>query len=223
MKKLTVYNLEGQKSGETEFNDQDFFEKENPELLHQVSTVLQNNQRVYTAHTKSKDEVRGGGKKPWKQKGTGRARAGSIRSPLWKGGGVTFGPRNERNYVKKINKKTSQLALALAINAKVEQQEIKIIDNFEIEKPKTKKIISLIKALKIGNHSILLVLEKRNLTVTKSGGNIPRLNIKVVTDLNTLDLMKSQYVLIEQKAWEILKKDRLKKKSSNKILSEKNN
>ena len=137
MLKLPVYNLEGEKVGETELNPKIFSEKFRPALIWQVLTSMQANRHFPWAHTKTRGEVRGGGAKPWRQKGTGRARHGSIRSPIWRGGGVTFGPRKEKNYSKKIPKKMRRKALFSALSQKLKDGEIKIVDQWQLPEIKT--------------------------------------------------------------------------------------
>ena len=123
MVKVAVYNTEGKKVSDQELPDRLFAVEPNHDMIHQVIVAQQNNHRRVLAHTKDRSEVRGGGKKPWRQKGTGRARHGSIRSPLWKGGGVTFGPRNDRNFSKNINRKMAFGALAMIMSDKVANKQ----------------------------------------------------------------------------------------------------
>jgi len=200
MVKLPVYNLEGKELEKVSLNDKSFSCEFNPALVHQVTTILQNNKRIYTAHTKTKGEVRGGGKKPWKQKGTGRARAGSIRSPLWVGGGVTFGPRNNRNYSRKINKQERHLAFAMVFGSKSADKEIKVVDNWNIGKPKTKELFQIISRFGISSQSALLVSAKNNENLVRAGKNLPRVDIKVVANINMLDLLSHKFVIIEKEA-----------------------
>ena len=144
MLKVLTYTQNGKESGKAELPSEIFDVKMNSDLVHQVVIAQMSNQRQVIAHTKDKSEVRGGGKKPWKQKGTGRARHGSIRSPIWKGGGVTFGPTKDRNFKKKINKKMRRKALFMVLSSKVKDKEMIILDELKIEKPKTKEIMKII-------------------------------------------------------------------------------
>src|SRR3989339_1482700 len=128
--KVDLYNLAGKITGQQELADEVFNVKIKPEVVHEVYIAQMANQREAWADTKGKGEVRGGGKKPWKQKGTGRARHGSTRSPIWKGGGVTFGPTKERNFKKDINKKMARKALLMAISSKAKNRQLLVLDNF---------------------------------------------------------------------------------------------
>ncbi len=139
MIEVPIYNQEGNKEGMVSLPEQLFALPSNDSLVHQVVVSQQSNQRRGTAHTKFRSEVRGGGKKPYRQKGTGRARHGSIRSPLWVGGGVTFGPRNEKSYAKKVNKKMQNLALFTVLSQKVRDNGIAFVDTFSFAKPKTQE------------------------------------------------------------------------------------
>ena len=135
---VDIYNQQNKKVDKMELPDNIFNIKWNPDLVWQTAMVMNANRRQILAHTKDRGEVKGGGKKPWRQKGTGRARAGSIRSPLWKGGGVTFGPTKERNFKRKINKKMRRLAFFSLISKKIKDSELKIIDSLDINSFKTK-------------------------------------------------------------------------------------
>ncbi|MFH1182859.1 MAG: 50S ribosomal protein L4 [Candidatus Moraniibacteriota bacterium] len=204
MLKVPVYNLEGKESGNIDLNDKSFSVEFNPALVHQVAVALKNNLRIPAAHTKTKGEVRGGGKKPWKQKGTGRARAGSIRSPIWKGGGVTFGPRNNRNYHAKVNKRVGKLVFAMVVKAKAEDKELKVIDSLNISQPKTKELVKLLLSLDIRGQSVLLITAEKLLNLEKAGKNLLNLKIKSAKGVNTLDILNHQFVIIEKAAFELL-------------------
>lgn len=142
-----VYNQKSEETGKHELSDKVFGVKANIGLIHQAVVAQMGNQRQVLAHTKGKSEVRGGGKKPWKQKGTGRARAGSSRSPIWIGGGITFGPRSDQNFSKRINKKMRQKALVSVLSNKVKNESFVILDKFEIKEYKTKKFNDIISKL----------------------------------------------------------------------------
>src|SRR3989344_8010007 len=136
--KTQVYNLKGEKVGDIELSDKIFARDWNPDLVHQVMLAQAANRRHPWAHTKNRGEVRGGGIKPWKQKHTGRSRQGSIRSPIWKGGGVSHGPVSERDFSKKINKKMLRAAIYSVLSKKLSDGQLKVIDSLELEAPKTK-------------------------------------------------------------------------------------
>ena len=153
---INIYNQEGKKTGQMKLPEEVFGKDFKPDLIHQVIIGMQSNKRQGTAHTKDRGEVRGGGKKPWKQKGTGRARHGSNRSPIWIGGGVTFGPTNEKNYKKVLPKKIRKAALLSILSAKAKDKDILVVEGIEIKEPKTKiikpildKLLSIIQAERV--------------------------------------------------------------------------
>ena len=167
---------------------------------------MQSNARAGTAHTKDRSEVRGGGKKPWKQKGTGRARHGSRRSPIWTGGGVTFGPRNEKDYSKKINKNVKANALSVTLSKKLADGEMIFVDSFSFEKPKTadaKTIVTtLAKATGIDelatkrNNAAVIILSERNENVEKSFSNFGNIEVVQAKDINIIDLLTYKYTVV---------------------------
>ncbi len=142
-----LYNQRGESIGQIELPDRVFRVPPNNDLLYQVVTSQYSNQRQTLAHAKGRSEVRGGGKKPWQQKGTGRARHGSIRSPLWKGGGVTFGPTKERNFKKRINSKVARKALSIALSSKAHDGQLVVVDSINLPAPKTKEMAAVVKSL----------------------------------------------------------------------------
>src|SRR6056297_1740846 len=157
--KSTIYTREGAEKGEVTLPESVFGAAWNADLVHEVVVGMQANARETTAHTKDRSEKRGGGKKPWRQKGTGRARHGSRRSPIWSGGGVTFGPRNERNYKKKINKKERRKALFMTLSAKASGDFLIVLDKLEVKKPKTKEL-SFLNNLPCKEESVLIAMDK---------------------------------------------------------------
>ncbi len=160
--KADLFNQKNEKIGTVELPETVFGVKFNSDLVHQVLTVQVANRRRTLADTKDRGEVSGGGKKPWKQKGTGRSRQGSNRSPLWKGGGATFGPQKERNFSRSINQKMKQLAIFGIFSKKLADQEIKIIDTLNLEDRKTKKLDGLLKNFISLKESVLLIPAKEN-------------------------------------------------------------
>lgn len=184
--KVKIFNQAGEIIDNTDFSN--YTKNFNHELVHQVVIAMQANRRQANAHAKIRSEKRGGGKKPWRQKGTGRARHGSIRSPLWRGGGVTFGPRNTRNFNKKINKKMKQKALTQVLSAKARDKEIIIFDKLNLNK--TKDATALLNKLKIKS-ALLLNIKPR------AFNNLPR--IKGAPSLNILDLLNYKYLITEKK------------------------
>src|SRR3989344_1915585 len=205
MSSFKVYNQEGKEIANLELNKAIFKLPWNDDLVHQAVRVAFANQRQVLASTKDRSEVRGGGRKPWRQKGTGRARHGSIRSPLWKGGGVTFGPTSERNFKLSINKKMAKKALLMVLSAKVRDGEILILDDLKLPTPKTKemaKIISNFTKVKNG----LLVMSKSVEDVKRAARNLPNLGIININNLNILDVLKYQYLIITKEGLEELSK-----------------
>jgi len=172
-------------------------------VLHNAVVNFLANQRQGTAATKTKGLVSGGGKKPWKQKSTGRARAGSSRSPLWRGGGTVFGPQ-PRDYSYSLPKKAKKAALHAAISGKLADGEIIVINGFGIEKPSTKDMVSLLKNLGLAGNSTLIVLSGKNDAVLLSARNIPGVKVARVTDLNPYEVAASRRILFERQAVEML-------------------
>ncbi len=204
--KTDIYTQEGKKKGTVELPASVFDVKWNADLVHQVVVSMQANARTSVAHTKDRGDVAGGGKKPWNQKGTGRARHGSSRSPIWKGGGVTFGPRNDRNFTKKINKKMRTKALYAVLAKKFKDQEVIFIDTLKLDAPKTSDAKSIISALSSvkglealttkKHNTALIALPKKDINVQQSFSNFGNLSIDEVRNLNPVDLLKHKFVLI---------------------------
>ena len=208
--KLPVYNLDGETTKELEVREAIFGVKVKPEVIHQVIVAQQANSRQVLAHTKDKSEVRGGGKKPWKQKGTGNARHGSIRSPLWKGGGVTFGPTKDRNFSKKVNKKQKQLALAMCLSDRVADGALAIFDKLELSEGKTKelsawlkKIKDKISGLKPGK-KFLVVMDKNDKKMIRAAMNLGKVNTILADSLNCFDILKSDNLLFSTEAVKVV-------------------
>lgn len=194
--KTKVYNLVGKEAGELELSDEIFNVKVKPEVVHEVFVAQTNNAREPWADTKNRGEVSGGGKKPWAQKGTGRARHGSIRSPIWKGGGVTFGPLSIRNYKTKTNKKTRRLATKMCFSDKANNGALWVVENFSFEQPKTKFFASLLKSLPAKQHSFLVLTAGKDETVLKVTKNLPKIQTMRAEDASVADLMGKQAVII---------------------------
>lgn len=198
MVKVKVYNLEGKEVEEIKLDPQIFEVEINPALVHQVVEAQQANTRFKLAHTKTKGEVRGGGKKPWRQKGTGRARAGSTRSPLWVGGGVTFGPRKEREFGKKINKKMKTKALFMTLTDKVKENSLVVLDKLALAKIKTKDLVKVLKKLPHKKASALIVLTDKDEIITKSARNLPKVKTILANSLNVFDVLKYSCLIIDK-------------------------
>jgi large subunit ribosomal protein L4 len=193
--KVTVYNQQGKKVEEMELAPAVFGVKAKPELIHQVVTAQMANRRQVIAHTKGRSEVRGGGRKPWRQKGTGRARHGSIRSPIWKGGGVTFGPTKERRFKQKINKKVKRLVLLMCLSDKLTDKKLVLLDKLELAKISTKKLKQILDKLPVKTSKTLMALAKIDKKIIKSAANIPYLTSTGADSLNVLKLLKHKYLL----------------------------
>lgn len=194
--KAIVYNQKGEKAGEVSLPKEIFDVKLNSDLLHQVVVSQMANKRQITAHTKDRSEVSGGGKKPWRQKGTGRARHGSIRSPLWKGGGITFGPRKDRIFEKTLPKKMRRKALFMVFSEKAKGNLLVILDKIQIDKPKTKEFAKILRKLPCKENSCLIALPEYDKKVFLSARNIKKTNIVEARNLNVIDLMSSKYLLM---------------------------
>lgn len=198
-----MYNIHGKESGTMQLPDSIFGLPWNADLVHQVVVSMQANARPNVAHTKDRGEVRGGGKKPWQQKGTGRARHGSSRSPIWKGGGVTHGPRSEKVYARKINRAMSQKALLVALSRKHKDGEVIFIDSLEMSAPKTAAAKTLLSALAKNfsglskrRNAALVVLPARNVPTMRSFRNFGNVAVEEVRNLNPLSVLSAKYVLI---------------------------
>ncbi|MFA6304336.1 MAG: 50S ribosomal protein L4 [Patescibacteria group bacterium] len=198
--KAKVYNLAGEVLREQELDAKFFGIKVKAEVIQQSVTAQAANAREVLAHAKGRAEVRGGGKKPWKQKGTGRARHGSTRSPIWVGGGVTFGPTKERNFSVSINKKAKKRALQMVLADKANHEHLILIDELTVDAPKTKKMAQILKKLPLNNKSTLIVLDKKNDAVVRSSRNIAKVITASADSINIIDLLKCEYLLMPVKA-----------------------
>ncbi|NQV12372.1 50S ribosomal protein L4 [Candidatus Uhrbacteria bacterium] len=196
--KVNVYNKEGKEVGEVELNDAIFGVEANENLVHQAVVAQQANSRVNLAHTKDRSEVAGTKKKPWRQKGTGRARHGSRRSPIWVGGGITFGPRNIRNFAKKFNKRAKRQALFMTLTSKVADKVFIVVDDLSIEAPKTKVMAAVLNALPIVGKRTLMIVSPSNENARRSARNIPFLDTIAPNSINTVDVMRAGTIVIGQ-------------------------
>lgn len=199
MPNVKVFDLTAKEIGEIELNVEVFGVEIHPSLMHQAMVMQLANQRLGTAATKTRAMVRGGGRKPWRQKGTGRARAGTIRSPLWIGGGVVFGP-HPRKYVKKMPRKARRLALKSALTAKFEANELRVLDLLQFEAPKTRQILDLLKAFEMEGKKALFISSEYSENVEKSTRNIP--GVKAITSmgLNIVDLLHHDTIFLTKDA-----------------------
>lgn len=200
-----IYNQKGEKTGMMNLPKNLFEVKMNPDLVYQVAVTQAANRRQGTAHTKDRGEVSGGGKKPWRQKGTGRARHGSTRSPIWRHGGVAFGPRKDKVYGGKINKKMRRKAMAMVLSAKASSGTIVLFDKFEFEMPKTKTMAQILEVAKKVNDNfrtgkILIALPEFEKNAVLSGRNISNVETIEAAKLNVLDLLNAKCLLMTEAA-----------------------
>lgn len=198
--KIDVYNQKGEKTGDITLPKAIFGVKLNSDLVHQIAVSLASNKRQNSAHTKNRSEVRGGGKKPWRQKGTGRARHGSNRSPIWRGGGITFGPRNERVYKKDIPKHMRRKALFMVLSEKARNKEVVVLDKIELEKGKTKEMALTLKKLPCKEKATLIALPGHDKKVFLAARNIKKTFVEDARNLNVLDLLNYKYLLLAKES-----------------------
>ena len=194
MPKIDVYDMKGKKVSEVELNEAVFGIKPNEELVHAAVVNYLANQRQGTQSTKTRAEVRGGGKKPWRQKGTGRARQGSIRAPQWIKGGIALGPK-PRSYRYTINKKERQLAIKSLLSSKVIENQLTVVDKMSFDEIKTKNMISTLSNLKVEGKALIMLPEK-NENVQKSARNIEGVKTTLVNTINVYDLLKYNKLII---------------------------
>jgi len=222
--KINIYNQKAESVGEMNLADKIFGVPANRNLIHQAVVAQMANRRQVLANTKDRSEVRGGGKKPWAQKGTGRARVGSSRSPIWKGGGVTFGPLKERNFTKNINKKMKQKAIFMALSDKVAANNFVVLDKLEVEDYKTKVFVGILAGLgkffskaapsektkvwndKKAKKSILIINDSKDEKIKYSGRNIAGVKIINLENINVVDLLKYKNLIATVQAIKNLEK-----------------
>lgn len=215
---VKLYNQEGKEAGALELSEKIFNFPWKPQLVHEAMRTSRQNQRKNSAHTKDRSEVSGGGRKPWRQKGTGRARHGSIRSPIWIGGGVSHGPRGERMYSLKINKKARREALFSILSQKLRENEVLFLDNLKIDEAKTKKGSKLLKNIsKISGFekvdpkaSTLVILGQKDRTALRALRNIPNVTVSEARNLNPILLLTHKFLVLPQEAGRILEETFLK-------------
>jgi len=202
---LTVYSIDGQDTGrKIDLNDKIFgLEAPRDHLIYQDVRLIQANRRQGTHKSKERGEVSGSKKKPYRQKGTGNARAGHKRSPLWRHGGTIFGPR-PRDYSFRLNKKQKKLARKSALTYKAQEEGIKIVENFTFEAPKTRQFVSILDNLELAGKKILFVQAENDTNVFLSGRNIPKTEIRLAKDLNTYDIINADHLLITEEAVNVI-------------------
>ncbi|MBE6012209.1 50S ribosomal protein L4 [Anaeropeptidivorans aminofermentans] len=200
MAKVSVYNMNGQKTGEMELNDDIFGIKPNMDVVHMSVVQYLANQRQGTQSAKTRAEVRGGGRKPWRQKGTGRARQGSIRSPQWKGGGVVFAPK-PRDYSFKLNKKVKRLALKSALSQKVIEEKLIVLEDLKLNEIKTKEMKKVVDSLNL-NKALFVLEGSDNKNVLLSARNLPNVKTAGVNSINVYDILKFENFVVTKEAVE---------------------
>jgi large subunit ribosomal protein L4 len=199
MPQVSIYNQDGKVTGDMQLSDAHFGVTVNQAVVHEALLTQQANRRHAVANTKTRGEVRGGGKKPWKQKGTGRARQGSIRSPQWVGGGVVFGPTSERNFARKINKKTKQKALFMALSDKVAHERLVVLESFAPAQPKTKFMATLVTKLPVVR-TALYILPSSNPSVVRMARNLKNVHVVTAQSVNLEDVLRAGTVVFEKEA-----------------------
>jgi len=212
--KTIVYNQKGENVGEADLNPKIFEVKPNQHLLAEAVRIQQSNSRAGNAHTKTRGEVSGGGKKPWKQKGTGRARAGSTRGPIWRHGGIAFGPRSNRNWELKINKKAKTQALFMSLSDKANDKLFIVIDQIALENPKTKEFNAVLKGLQgslknLGKKQMLIV-PKKDEKLFRSTKNLKSVNTVLANSLNLIDVITANSILVLKDSLPVIEKTYLK-------------
>lgn len=201
---LDIYKIDGKTTGEkVELSDSIFSIEPNDHAIYLSVKSYLANQRQGTHKTKERSEVRGGGKKPWKQKGRGGARAGTIRSPLWVGGGTIFGPR-PRDYRQELPKKLKRLARKSAFSYKAKDLQLLVVEDFSMEKPRTKEFTKMLEALNISGKKVLLLTSGYNDIVYKSGRNIPKIKILEANKVSTFDILNNQMLVVQKSAVKVI-------------------
>jgi large subunit ribosomal protein L4 len=201
MSTVEVKNIKNEKVGEVELNDRIFNREVKTYLLHDAVRQQRAAKRAGTASTKTRKEVRGSGAKPWRQKGTGRARAGTRKSPIWRGGGTTFGPK-PRDYSFKLNRKVRQQAVAMAMSARFQEGNLVVLDDFTMEAIKTRDFVSVMEVLELNN--ALIVVDSDNDTLTKSSRNVPGYKVIKTDGVNVYDILLHEKLVVLQPAIERL-------------------
>jgi len=207
---VSIYDIAAKKNGSIALPEEFFGVSWNADLVHQVATSLMSSKRKNVAHTKTRADVRGGGKKPWQQKGTGRARHGSTRSPLWVGGGVTHGPRNDKNFDRKVSKKMKTKALYTILSRKFKDGEVLFVDSIALKEPKTKLALGALKGLSgvkgferlvsKKKNAAVIALSSKNKDTERSMQNIGNVEVIEARNLNPLSLLSHKYLVIENPA-----------------------
>lgn len=212
LNKVAIYNLEGKKVADENLAADIFAKTINQKLIAQAALTQLANKRSAISHTKTRGEVSGGGRKPFKQKGTGRARAGSNRSPLWIGGGVTFGPRKDRHYQQRLNKKMRSLALKQALSEKLKTKRLIVLTELKIDKISNRKLNDIFEKLPIEEGKLLIILAKLNANIELSLSNIAYAKVIKAENINLFDLLKYDYVITDKSGLDKIRENFRKEK-----------
>lgn len=214
--KVPLYNQKAEAIGEVDLNPKVFEVKLSEHLLAEAVRISQSNSRQGTSNTKTRGEVRGGGKKPWKQKGTGRARVGSTRSPIWRHGGITFGPRANQNWELKINKKAKTKALFMSLSDKAKHSQFILVDQIILDQPKTKDfskvLLALQKSVKDMGKTTMFLMPKKDDKLSRASRNIPSVTPVLANSLNVVDVMKADSIIALKDSLGVIEKVYLKEK-----------
>lgn len=202
MPKVAVLKQDGTEAGDIELNESVFGIEPNNHVIHEVLVMQRAAQRQGTHNVKNRSEVRGGGRKPWRQKGTGRARHGSIRSPIWVGGGVAFGPTKERNYQYKLPKKVRRLALKSALSSKVKSEDVIVLEDLALDAPKTKEFVNILDALNVDEKALVVTSEK-NENIIRSANNLQSVKVITVREVNVSDIIAHDKLILTKDAVEV--------------------
>ncbi|GGA88297.1 50S ribosomal protein L4 [Ornithinibacillus halotolerans] len=200
MPKVALFKQDGSQAGEIELNESVFGIEPNTHVLHEAVVMQRASLRQGTHDVKNRSEVRGGGRKPWRQKGTGRARQGSIRSPQWVGGGVVFGP-TPRSYSYKLPKKVRRLALKSALSSKVKEENVVVLESLSFDAPKTKEVVKMLGALNVDRKALIVTAENEE-NVVRSANNLQGVKVLTVTEVNVLDLLTHDKLILTKDAAE---------------------
>lgn len=203
MSKLDMLNIKGEKAGDIKLNDNVWKIEPNDNVIYDAVVLYNASQRQGTHSTKTRSEVSGGGRKPWRQKGTGNARQGSIRAVQWRHGGIAHGPK-PRDYSKKMNKKERRLALLSALTYKAQDKEIIVLDNINLESNKTKEMLNVMNTLKINDYKILLVVSELNDNVCLSARNLGNIKIVLPNEVNTYDVLNADKLVLTEASLKML-------------------
>lgn len=201
MPKVALLKQDGTQAGDIELNESVFGIEPNNHVIHEVIVMQRAAKRQGTHAVKNRSDVRGGGRKPWRQKGTGRARQGSIRSPQWVGGGVVFGPTKERNYQYKLPKKVRRLALKSALSSKVKSENIVVLEDLSLDTPKTKDFVNILNALNV-NEKALVVTSEKNENIIRSANNLQSVKVITVGEMNVSNIIAHDTLILTKDAVE---------------------